>query len=240
MKKRRRASRQSEQSETNLGKDRITAFSDGVFAIAITLLVLDIHVPSVPQASADALLPERLYDLWPVLFSYALSFAILGVYWVAHHLMLFMLRRIDRTLLWLNNLLLLWIVLIPFSAALLGEYRHSQVAVLIYGANLVLSSLSLQLLWSYASHNRRLLSLHLDASVISGTTRRTLIAASIYLIAMGVSLISTQISLALYWLGPLSYIFMQARFDHNFIRSTDKKTASGKPMSATALEADHS
>ena len=123
-----------EDDPSGLGKGRIEAFSDGVFAIAITLLVLEIHVP---QASNTAVvhLTGALLALWPQLLSYALSFVIVGVYWVGHHLMMHSLRRVDRMLLWLNLLFLLFLTLIPVSANLLGQFRAVPIAVAAYGAN---------------------------------------------------------------------------------------------------------
>lgn len=99
-------------------KTRLEAFSDGVFAVAITLLVLDLRVPRDAQPGG---LGHALNDLWPNYASYVVSFFIIGIIWVNHHAMLGFIRRVDRTLLFLNLLLLLFIALIPFPTALLAE-----------------------------------------------------------------------------------------------------------------------
>src|SRR5215468_909030 len=85
-----------------LGRNRIEALTDGVFAVAMTLLVLDIKVPELEQALSSAELPFRLLALWPKFLSYAISFVILGVYWVGHHLQLSFIRSADRPLLWIT------------------------------------------------------------------------------------------------------------------------------------------
>ncbi len=197
---------------TGLGKGRIEAFSDGVFAIAVTLLVLDIRVPTPADTPTHQLL-TRLLHLWPELFSYALSFVIIGVYWVAHHLMLHALKRADRTLLWINNLFLMWVALIPFSAGVLGQYRHAQVAVVLYGLNLVAASLSLQTLWAYATRTRSLSDAPIDPKLARAGTVRTLGAVAIYLAAIALSFLSPDVSLAFYWLAPACYVLMQSRDD---------------------------
>ena len=163
---------QPEDDQAGLGKGRMEAFSDGVFAIAITLLVLEIHVPQAKH-TRPADLPAALWALLPQFLSYALSFVIVGVYWVAHHLMMHALRRVDRTLLWLNILFLGCITLIPVSADLLGQFRTSPIAVAVYGANLVLTSASLLLWWVYATYKGRLLAEGTDARYVRVATIRT-------------------------------------------------------------------
>ncbi len=117
-------------------RNRIEALADGVFAVAMTLLVLDIKVPELQSPSATAELPLKLLALWPKFLGYLISFVILGAYWVGHHMQLSFIRRADRPLLWINILFLLWVALVPFSTALLSEYSKSRVAIAIYGANL--------------------------------------------------------------------------------------------------------
>ena len=102
-----------------LSTHRIEAFSDGVFAIAITLLVLNLQVPEIATVSE---LASKLGALWPKLVSYVLSFMVVGIYWVAHHNTFHYIKRSDRNLLWLNILMMLFVVFIPFPAALLGQY----------------------------------------------------------------------------------------------------------------------
>src|SRR5215475_9204742 len=102
-----------------LGRNRIEALTDGVFAVAMTLLVLDIKVPELQQPLATAELPLKLLSLWPKFLSYTNSFVILGVYWVGHHFQLSFIRRADRPLLWINIFFHLWATPEIFSTSLL-------------------------------------------------------------------------------------------------------------------------
>jgi uncharacterized membrane protein len=117
-----------------LSRNRIEALTDGVFAVAMTLLVLDIKVPELEPPLATAELPLKLLALWPKFLSYLISFVILGIYWVGHHIQLSFIRRADRPLLWINILFLLWVALVPFSTALLSEYAKTRVAIAVCGA----------------------------------------------------------------------------------------------------------
>jgi uncharacterized membrane protein len=120
-----------------MGAGRLEAFSDGVLAVAITLLVLDLHVDrSEPQS-----LLHQLGQQWPSFTGYALSFFVLGIIWVNHHAMLAFTERVDRALLFYNLLLLLWATTIPFTTAALASYlraggQDGRVAVILYGASL--------------------------------------------------------------------------------------------------------
>src|SRR5215471_18298872 len=137
---------------------RIEAFSDGVLSIVITLLVLQLSIPIVSERAADAEVNQRLFEIVPKLLSYIISFAVVGIFWVGHHNLFHFIICADRTLLWLNNLFLLCVGFIPFPAALLGAYGIRRVAIIVYGASLALTGLTLALIWKYATHDRRLVS----------------------------------------------------------------------------------
>jgi uncharacterized membrane protein len=189
-----------------LGRNRIEALTDGVFAVAMTLLVLDIKVPELQQASAPSELPHQLLALWPKFLSYTISFIILGVYWVGHHLQLASIRTADRPLLWINMLFLLCVALVPFSTALLSEYPKQRVAVAIYSANMIAIGLALALHWWYATNKRR----HVDPEIHPGLVRaamfRVLMGPFLYFIAIALSFVSTELSLGLCALVPFLYI----------------------------------
>jgi len=190
-----------------LNTNRIEAFSDGVFAVAITLLVLNLQVPQLATSVVSRELVSKLIELWPKLLIYVLSFVIVGIYWVAHHNSFHYIKRSDRTLLWFNLLLLLCIVFIPFPTALVGEYPEQQISIVIYGSTLVITGLVLQLLWWYATSGYRLVARDIDLRLVQQATRRNLAAPLIYLLAIGVSFLSVQISLIFFILVPLYYIF---------------------------------
>jgi uncharacterized membrane protein len=124
--------------------DRLVAFSDGVYAIAITLLVLSLAVPDGP----DSRLGGELRDLFPQLLSYVLSFAVIGRYWIAHHTMFRSLRRVDNNLLWINLALLGSVALLPFPTQVLGDYGDTTLGVILYAATLcAVGSLSVLTGW---------------------------------------------------------------------------------------------
>jgi len=114
-------------------KSRLEAFSDGVFAIVITLLILDIRFPDVDYSQFG----KTLVSLLPRILAYVMSFIIIGVYWVTHHNSMHAIRKTDRSFLWLNILLLLCISFIPFPTSLLGRYPFQAGPIIIYGVTLI-------------------------------------------------------------------------------------------------------
>jgi uncharacterized membrane protein len=142
--------------------DRIVNFSDGVFAIVITLLVLDIRVPNIPEGLESQELPSRILALSPKFLSYVISFLVIGIYWQAHHRVFRPIRSYDRTLLWLNFLFLMTISFLPFPTSLLGEYSEEQLSVVIYAATAAVASLLLVSISWYATAEHRLVAPDLD------------------------------------------------------------------------------
>ena len=130
-----------------IGLERIVFCSDAIFAIAITLLVLDIHVPEVAADEATAVLPRRLLELWPRLLSYVTSFLVVGAHWTAHHHMSCYIKRYDQRLSWLNLSVLMTIAFLPLLNSLVGEYRRLQAAAVLYTAVLTLTGLLAAALW---------------------------------------------------------------------------------------------
>ena len=114
-------------------KSRLEAFSDGVFAIVITLLVLDIRFPEVEYS----LFAETLVSILPRILAYVMSFIIIGLYWVTHHNSMHAMKKTDRGFLWLNILLLLCVSFIPFPTSLLGRYPFQAGPIIIYGITLI-------------------------------------------------------------------------------------------------------
>ena len=135
------------REENEIEFSRIVAFSDGVFAIAITLLVLNL---GVDEGVRDGELGRALWDQHQNLFAYALSFAVIGRFWIVHHRFFGEVTGFDGRLIWLNLFYLAWIVLIPFSSQVLGDYGGSTAAEVLYAANLVGVMLSGTLLFADA------------------------------------------------------------------------------------------
>jgi uncharacterized membrane protein len=184
--------------EDTRGLDRIIFFSDAVFAIVMTLLILDISVPDIPQDAATAELPARVLDLWPQFFSYALSFLVIGTYWMAHHGTFRYFRTYDRMLMWLNLLFLSSISFVPFPTSLLGEYGEQQFAVVLYALSLALPRLLLAVVSWYAT-KRNLLIENLDPRISRYHLARSLGISAFFLLSIVVSYFSVSAAV-LSWL----------------------------------------
>jgi uncharacterized membrane protein len=143
--------------EPGRDRDRIVNLSDGIFAIAITLLVLDIRVPDIPEGMVASELPATLLSLWPKYLSYFLSFVAIAVFWSVHHSIFRPIRSYDRVLLYLNFLFLMLVAFLPFPTSLLGEYGDHQLPVAIYAATLAVGRLLLTAIHWYSTRNDRLL-----------------------------------------------------------------------------------
>jgi uncharacterized membrane protein len=133
-----------------VGKTRLEAFSDGVLAVAITLLVLDLHV----DAAGDGSLGAQLRHEWPSFAAYLLSFSIIGVIWVNHHALFALAARVDRALLFYNLLLLMWVTTIPFTTSTLASFLRSggsdtRWAVVLYGISMEGMAISFTLILAY-------------------------------------------------------------------------------------------
>jgi uncharacterized membrane protein len=186
-----------------LNTDRTETFSDGVFAIAITLLVLEIKPP---QHSTD--LWHDLGKLWPSYASFVVSFFTIGVIWVNHHYQFERFVRADRTLLFLNLLLLFWVAFIPFPTAVVAEqfreHSHEDIAAAFYAATFLAMGLSFFGLWSYARRTRLVDDTITPAQMRALTVRNALGEVG-YAIAVGLAFLSPPASLILCGLIALYY-----------------------------------
>ncbi|WP_100488498.1 TMEM175 family protein [Sporolactobacillus pectinivorans] len=185
-----------------MGKNRIEAFSDGVFAIAITLLVLNINNPDLIKAS----ITSTLIRLYPNILAYILSFMTIGVYWVAHHTMIHFVRTIDRTALWINNLTLLFIAFMPFPTLLISWHYNDPIATTIYCLTLSMTNLTGSWFWWYVSKNSR----HIEEGLSGKFIHRILVVhlcpIAIYVLAICFSFYSIYISYFLIALVPAFFI----------------------------------
>ena len=181
-----------------MNKSRTEAFSDGVFAVAITLLVLEIKVPEVEGGR----LPHALLEQWPSYASYLVSFFVIGVIWMNHHAIFEHLGRVDRPFTAINLFLLLWIVLIPWATDLLATYMREggegeRTAALVYTGNMALMGIAFGQLWGYAARDRRLLGVDLSDEEIRRRTRRFAGGGPVYLLAALVAIFSAPLCLAI-------------------------------------------
>jgi uncharacterized membrane protein len=180
---------------------RLEAISDGVFAVALTLLVLDIHVP---DADPSKLFGE-LVKLLPHVLAFALSFLIVNFYWTAHQVLFNSIQRSDRYLLWFNALHLLFVVFLPFSTGLLAEFHHTPLAVDIYGLNIILCSASSIMFWLYAAHSG-LITDNLSRDEVRLVVWRLLINPLVCAVALCVAFLNTTAAMLLYLVTPIWYV----------------------------------
>jgi uncharacterized membrane protein len=153
---------------------RIEAFSDGVIAIIITLLVFNIQVPSA-EVVAELGLFAAIIERWPVYLAFTASFFFILVMWINHHRLFTAIRRSDNNLLLLNGLLLFGISLVPFPTAIVAQYlQHAEqpTAVIFYNGWFLIISIFFNVLWRYASHNNRLFNAGTDPALVNFITRQ--------------------------------------------------------------------
>jgi uncharacterized membrane protein len=190
---------------------RVEAFSDGVLAIAITLLVIEIRPPEVHEGES---LAHALWGLWPSYLAYLVSFLTIGVIWLNHHGIFQQVARVDGPLLVLNLNLLLWTALIPFPTAVVadnlaagGEAAHTAAAV--YNGVLLLMGVAFGALFAWVTHDDRLLYRLPPPEIVRAARLRFMAGLVVYLIAFAVSWVSAPVSLALAGLMALYYAFDQ-------------------------------
>ncbi len=202
-------------SVPGLSKARLEALTDGIFATVMTILVLSLSVPVItgPLTSsqlASAVLVD-VESLAPNILGYVMSFLLLITFWISHHNVFHYISKVDRPLLWLNAAFLLTVGFIPFSTALLGRYPLVQLPVVIYGANIVGISLSMQAILAYTARNRLLVAEGWDARIMGRINLLWRAGMLIYIAAILLSFISPGVSVGVYvaalFFFPLSSIF---------------------------------
>jgi uncharacterized membrane protein len=188
------------------GPGRLEAFSDGVLAIAITLLVLEIKVPHLEagQDAAEAFL--ALLALAPKFLSYLLSFLFIAVFWVNHHRFFRLIRQVDPILLWLNILLLLALSFIPFPTGFIGEYPRNATSLALFGVVLMVAGIAFNLMWRHAGR-RALFHEGVSQALVDGAKSRGLIGPALYGLAAVLAFVLPAAAWALFIAIPLLYVF---------------------------------
>ncbi len=191
------------------GASRLEAFSDGVIAVAITLLVLEVHVPDIGVLKMPLL--DALGQQWASYLGYVTSFLVIGIFWANHHLLFKYIKRTDHFFLLINTLFLMCIAFVPFGTSLIETYMQKgklldeRIAAIVYSGILLLCAITFSAVWLYASWKHRLLRQDLDPRIIQRITRGYLIGSPLYLLSLVFSLIDVRVSLALYILVALVY-----------------------------------
>jgi TMEM175 potassium channel family protein len=190
---------------------RVEAFSDGVFAIAITLLILAV---GFEQAIAEGDVKHQLLHLWPAYIAYAVSFLTIGIMWVNHHAVFRHFERVDRPLLLLNIFLLMCISFTPFPTRVVAEHVHNgadrRAAAILYGLTMTLTAICFFAVWMYGS--RRLLRPDADRREVTGITRSYLPGAPMYATATLVAFVSSIASLVIFGVLAVFYAISASFF----------------------------
>jgi uncharacterized membrane protein len=187
---------------------RLETFSDGVFAIAATLLILEIRLPD------DVSVTRGLVHAWPSYVAYATSFLTIGIIWVNHHAVLQQIGRVNRTFLFINVVFLMIVAFSPFPTRVLAEHLRegSKSAAFAYGLAFTLMAISYGAMWFYAARGRRLIAEDADQRVVSGISRSFAPGSVIYGAATLSSLISAYLAVALYAAIALFYVLENSIF----------------------------
>ena len=185
-----------------MGKGRVEAFTDGVVAIIITIMVLELKVPHGEDFSS-------LLPLWPIFFSYVLSFINVGIYWNNLHNMFHTVQRVDGRVLWANLNLLFWLSLIPATTAFMGENHFAPVPVAVYGVDLVLCGVAYRILVTKLHH------LHGNETAFAkalGSDRKGKISVALYTTAVLLTFVNQWIGVAIYFLVAAVWFVPDTRF----------------------------
>jgi uncharacterized membrane protein len=187
---------------------RLETFSDGIFAIAATLLILDVKL------SSHGSVEHQLVHAWPSYAAYAISFLTLGIVWVNHHTVFRQIGRVDRTFLFVNVLFLMVIAFSPFPTRVLAEHmrEQSKAAAFAYGLTYTAMALCYAAIWFYAAAGRRLIAEDADPRTVSGISRSFAPGSIVYLVATLSSLLSAYLAIVLYAAIALFYVLESSIF----------------------------
>ena len=190
------------QGELRLG--RIEAFSDGVFAIVVTLLVLELKVPALRDAGSAGELGHQLRELFPKLLSWLISFVIVCKFWLNHHHVLGLARHADYAMVWLNSIFLMCQSFVPFPTAMMGEYPTNPLAVSVFGLVMALNTLLFVALQLYIV--RHLLRPELGGLRAAPIGRKSMVGVVSYLLGVAAAWVSVHLAFAIYMLTPIFFI----------------------------------
>lgn len=185
--------------------ERVAALADNVFAVVMTLLVLGLSVPDVPdERIADRLAGEVLL-LWPSIAAYVVTFLVLGIYWMGHHTQYHFMRGVDRAAIWINIVFFMIICLVPFTTSLVSQYSGQAIAVTLYALNLIGIDLILLLHWRYAAR-AHLLKPDTPRRIFQNATRQMVFGGALFALAIPVAFVHPRAGLAVILLVPVLHI----------------------------------
>jgi len=169
-----------------LGLERLIFFSDAVFAIAITLLALDVRLPETDKLLDNAKLSAQLSGMWHEYLAYIISFLVIGTFWMAHHRKYHFIKRYDSRLMMLNLLFLMIVAFIPFPSSIISKYPDRS-ATIFYAFTMALAGIFLSGIWWYASYRNRLVDADVDAKQRRHQFVAPLITSSIFMLSIGIA-----------------------------------------------------
>lgn len=186
-------------------KARLEAFSDGMFAIILTILVLELRVPELENSSFAAF-QAGLLDIAPKFFAFLFSFFIIAIFWINHHAIFHQIHKVDTKLLWLNIGLLFFSCLFPFITAFVGDYVMNPYVVALYPLNMALASVMKNALWKHAFVDTDLATHHMTEQQIQRTLKNDRIALLVNLIAAALAFVWVPITLFIIIAMPFSFV----------------------------------
>ena len=190
--------------------DRVLALSDGVFAFAVTLRVLDLVVPVLLPGASSSDLWQGLTKEYISFVNYILSFFIAAIWWNSHHRNFEHIRDSNTTLRMLNMFFLIWIAMLPFFTKILDQYHSLQLSVALYAIDQAAAGFSLTVIWLYASRNNQMIDKNMKKTAIRFSTIRNIITPVFFMISIGISFINTYLaSFSWYGLIPVFIIVLR-------------------------------
>jgi uncharacterized membrane protein len=187
------------------GTARVEAFSDGVIAIIITLLIFEVRLPE-PADESNAAMVNAFLAITPKLASFAVSFLTVAIFWVNHHSFFAGISHTDWKLLWANNLLLFFLAIVPFTTAVLGDHVGQPIAVAVYALNLGLAGAAFTLMGYYVLFKARLVDPRISDAARRIEIKRSMLGTALYLIAAPIGLVIPGVALGLFVAIPIAFI----------------------------------
>jgi uncharacterized membrane protein len=187
---------------------RLETFSDGVFAIATTLLILDVKLPTGSSVT------HGLLQIWPSYAAYAISFPTIGIMWINHHSVFRQIDRLDRTFLTISVVFLMVVAFVPFPTRVLADHLHhdATAAAFFYGLTMTVMACMYACLWFYAAAGRRLIATDADQRVVSGISRSYIPGVPLYALAAASAFLSSWLALGLFAGIALFYVLESSLF----------------------------
>jgi len=203
----------SEGSHTHLTKARLEALSDGIFAFAMTLLVIGLSVPDKGTlVSSNTYALQVLIGLYSGFMHYALAFLILGAFWLSQHMQFHSVRTPDKVFIWINLVTLMFVALLPFSSSFSGAFSGVPVGAMVFELNLLLIGMGLSLQWWYATDGNRLTESTLTPAYIRKVHFRNLVVPAVSFVGILFALSGNTWSSAIYMTLPVVFYFVKRTF----------------------------